>query len=234
MLFYTGFPNYEALMSFHNYIELKVRKIQYWKREKLLNESWPYQMDKNKSKAGFQGHSPTFKSLFLSYCDWRQDCLYSIFDRFGISTSLVLCICITWINFLSAELPGLFPFPLQELVIKNMPQEFAEYLTTRIILDCSEVCWHNLKLGHIINTITHGKCQWLSLKMARCLSFQTCGENRFQTNKLLEKAVFSFVRAWWQYHGWQGIWYFWCHAKWCNSKRASFLGWKGSDDWGGN
>ena len=69
MLFYTGFPNYEALMSFHNYIELKVRKIQYWKGEKLLNESRPYQMDKNKSKAGFQGHSPTFKSLFLSYCD---------------------------------------------------------------------------------------------------------------------------------------------------------------------
>ena len=117
-------------------------------------------------------------------------------ERFGTSTSLVLCICITRINFLSGELPGLFPFPLPELVIKNMPQEFAEYPSTRIILDCSEVCWHNLKLGQIINTITHGKCQWLSLKMARCLSFQTCGENRFQTNKLLEKVVFSFVRAW--------------------------------------
>ena len=37
------------------------------------------------------------------------------------------------------ELPGLFPFPLQELVRKNMPQEFSEYPTTRIILDCSEV-----------------------------------------------------------------------------------------------
>ena len=37
------------------------------------------------------------------------------------------------------ELPGLFPFPLQELVRKNMPQRFSEYPTTRIILDCSEV-----------------------------------------------------------------------------------------------
>ena len=37
------------------------------------------------------------------------------------------------------ELPGLFPFPLQELVRKNMLQEFFEYPTTRIILDCSEV-----------------------------------------------------------------------------------------------
>ena len=56
-------------------------------------------------------------------------------DRFGISIGLVLCICITWINFLSAELPGLFPFPLQELVRENMPQGFAEYPTIRIILD---------------------------------------------------------------------------------------------------
>ena len=33
----------------------------------------------------------------------------------------------------------MFPFPSQELVRKNMPREFAEYPTTRIILDCSEI-----------------------------------------------------------------------------------------------
>ena len=49
MLFYTGFPNYEALMSFYNYIE---PKVQYWKGEKLMKESQPYQMDKNKIKPG--------------------------------------------------------------------------------------------------------------------------------------------------------------------------------------
>ncbi|CAH3040112.1 unnamed protein product, partial [Pocillopora meandrina] len=38
MLFYTGFPNYKALMSFYNYIEPKVSKMQYWKGEKLLKE----------------------------------------------------------------------------------------------------------------------------------------------------------------------------------------------------
>ena len=50
--FYTGFPNYEALMSFYNYIEPKVSKMQYWRGEKLLKESQPYQMDKNKIKPG--------------------------------------------------------------------------------------------------------------------------------------------------------------------------------------
>ena len=52
MLFYTGFPNYEALMSFYNYIEPKVSKMQCWKGEELLKESQHYQMDKNKIKPG--------------------------------------------------------------------------------------------------------------------------------------------------------------------------------------
>ncbi|XP_020601424.1 uncharacterized protein LOC110040523 [Orbicella faveolata] len=60
-------------------------------------------------------------------------------DRFGISRSLVSRICITWINLLYVELKDLFPFPAQELVRKNMPQEFAQYATTRIILDCTEL-----------------------------------------------------------------------------------------------
>lgn len=60
-------------------------------------------------------------------------------DRFGISISLVSHICITWINLLYLELNDIFPFPSQELVRKNMPQEFAEYPTTRIIWDCSKI-----------------------------------------------------------------------------------------------
>lgn len=43
------------------------------------------------------------------------------------------------INLLYLELKDLFPFPSQELVHKNMPDEFAEFATTRIILDCTEI-----------------------------------------------------------------------------------------------
>ena len=60
-------------------------------------------------------------------------------DRFGISTSLVSRICITLINLLYVELKDIFPFSTQELVHKNMPQEFPQYATTRIILDCTEL-----------------------------------------------------------------------------------------------
>ena len=64
MLFYTGFPNYEALMSFYNYIEPKVSKMQYWKGEKLLKESQPYQMDKNKIKP-VPSHTLTYLEEFI-------------------------------------------------------------------------------------------------------------------------------------------------------------------------
>ena len=59
--------------------------------------------------------------------------------RFGITRSLESRICITWINLLYVELQDLFPFPAQELVHKNMPQEFAQYAITRVISDCTKV-----------------------------------------------------------------------------------------------
>ena len=113
MLFYTGFPNYEALMSFYNYIEPKVSKMQYWKGEKLLKESQPYQMDKNKIKPG-PSRSLTYLEEFVLVLLRLEAELFvhDLPDRFGISTSLVSRICITWVH-------GLFPFPSQELVRKK-------------------------------------------------------------------------------------------------------------------
>ena len=140
LLFYTGFPNYEALISFYNYIEPKLSKMQYWKGENLVKESQPYQVDENKCKRG-PSRKLTYLEEFLLVLMRLKAGLFvqDLADRFGISTSLVSRICITWINLLYFELKDLFPFPTQELVRKNMPKEFAQYPTTRIILDCTEL-----------------------------------------------------------------------------------------------
>ena len=140
VLFYTGFPSYEALISFYKYIEPKLSKMQYWKGENLLKESQPYQRDDNKRKPG-PSRKLTFLDEFLLVLMRLKAGLFvpDLADRFGISTSLVSRICITWINLLYHELKDLFPFPTQELVRKNMPKEFAQYATTRIILDCTEL-----------------------------------------------------------------------------------------------
>ena len=60
-------------------------------------------------------------------------------DRFRISPATVSKIFTTWICFLFNELPTLFPFPSEELVLKNMPSQFKAFPNTRIILDCTEL-----------------------------------------------------------------------------------------------
>ena len=123
VLFYTGFPCYEALISFYKYIKPKLSKMQYWKGEKRLKESQPYQLDDNKGKPG-PSRKLTFLDEFLLVLMRVKAGLFvqDLADRFGISTSLVSRICITWINLLYHELKDLFPFPTQELVCKNMPR----------------------------------------------------------------------------------------------------------------
>ena len=140
ILFYTGFPSYEALISFFKYLEPKLVKMQYWKGEHLVRERQPYQEDENKNKPG-PSRKLTFLDEFLLLLMRLKAGLFvqDLADRFSVSTSLVSRICITWINLLYFELKDLFPFPSQELVRKNMPDEFAEFATTRIILDCTEI-----------------------------------------------------------------------------------------------
>ena len=139
ILFYTGFSNYETLMSFYHYVEPKLQKMQYWKGEKHLKANQPYQ-EKDKNKSGPSRKLSHLDEFLLVLMRLKAGLfVQDLADRFGISTSLVSRICITWINLLYLELNDIFPFPSQELVRKNMPQEFAEYPTTRIILDCSEI-----------------------------------------------------------------------------------------------
>ena len=52
ILFYTGFPSYEALISFLKYIRPKLEKMQYWKGERLVKGSQHYQEDENSKKPG--------------------------------------------------------------------------------------------------------------------------------------------------------------------------------------
>ena len=140
ILFYTGFPSYEALISFFKYIEPKLEKMQYWKGERLVKGSQPYQEDENRKKPG-PSRKLSFLDEFLLVLMRLKAGLFvqDLADRFGVSISLVSRICITWINLLYYELKDIFPFPTQELVRKNMPEEFAEFATTRIILDCTEL-----------------------------------------------------------------------------------------------
>lgn len=140
IMFYTGFPSYEVLISFFHYIEPKICKMQYWKGEILLKESQSYQTDENRMKPGPSRKLNSIDEFFLVLMRLKAGLfVQDLSDRFGISITTVSRICITWVNFLYYELKDMFPFPSQELVRKNMPKEFAQFPTTRIILDCTEL-----------------------------------------------------------------------------------------------
>ena len=72
ILFYTGFPCYEALISFFKYLEPKLGKMQYWKGEHLVRESQPYQEDENRNKPG-----PSRKLTFPKFEAVKRDFLFS-------------------------------------------------------------------------------------------------------------------------------------------------------------
>ena len=55
VLFYTGFPTYEALISFYKYIEPKLSKMQYWKGENLVKEASLINLMITRVNLGHQG-----------------------------------------------------------------------------------------------------------------------------------------------------------------------------------
>ena len=111
-LFHTGFPCYEAMISFFKYLEPKLAEMKYWKGEHLVRERQPYQEDENKNKPG-PSRKLTFLDEFLLALKRLKAGLFAmdLADRFGVSTSLVSRMCITWINLLYFELRP-FPFSI--------------------------------------------------------------------------------------------------------------------------
>jgi len=140
VIFYTGFPNYNSLISFYLYLEPKLNKLQYWKGEKSMVANAQYHSNFDKKKPGPPRKLNHLEELFMVLLRVKVGLFVEdLADRFTISTGLVSEIVITWIILLYFELKLLFPYPSQDLIRANMPLEFMEYATTRIILDCTEV-----------------------------------------------------------------------------------------------
>ena len=88
ILFYTGFPSYEALIGFFNYIRPKIPKMQYWKGKNSLKESQPYQTDDNKNKPGPSRKLPLLEEFLLVLMRLKAGLfVQDLADRFGISIS---------------------------------------------------------------------------------------------------------------------------------------------------
>ena len=109
ILFYTGCPSYEAMIIFFKYIEPKIDKMQYWKGERLVKGSQPYQEDDNRKKPGPSRKLSFLDELLLVLMRLKAGLfVQDLEDRFGVSISLVSKICITWINLLYTVISKIF------------------------------------------------------------------------------------------------------------------------------
>ena len=138
MMFYTGFPNIETFNSFYEYLEDKVDRLNYWRGKNEHADERQHQT--GRKKTGKKRELSAREELFIVLLRLKVGLFVrDIAERFRISPGQFSKIFTTWINFLSCELPLLFPFPSQAKIRRNMPEEFSKYPMTRIILDCTEI-----------------------------------------------------------------------------------------------
>ena len=91
-------------------------------------------------RAGFQSELPLIDQYFLflnkvKLGSFNED----LGDKFGISSSTVSRLIITWVNFLYAVLGSIPLWPTREMVDQHMPDAFKQFPKTRVILDCTEL-----------------------------------------------------------------------------------------------
>ena len=132
--FHTGFPSYDSLKAFYNFLGPAVNNLCYsYKNNEDDSDA--------KQKRCRPRSLPPLEEFFLTMVRLRlglmeQDLAY----RFGISQPTVSRIISTWINFIYLRLKELPLWPPKDLLHGNMPQKFKEcYPTTRVIIDATEI-----------------------------------------------------------------------------------------------
>ena len=124
--FYTGFPSYEILLFFYEFLGPAVHRLQYW-GSKTVTKHHKKKLD-------------PFNQLFLTLIKLRLNLKErDLSERFGISVSSVSKYFITWICFLYHHLTEIDWMPTVSQVKATLPHAFKEkYPNTYVIIDASE------------------------------------------------------------------------------------------------
>ena len=125
--FYTGFPDYNTLTSFYEFLEPAVTQLNYWGSRSGFSEERPLGIEERGPSRKLKPIDELFLVLYLG-------------DRFGLHPSSVSRILTTWINFLYHTLKQLPIWASHEAVTKTMPACFmAHYPRTCVIIYCTEL-----------------------------------------------------------------------------------------------
>ena len=131
--FYTGFPNYDTLITFYRTIlEPDAKVMRQWRSGESKDNY-------AEIKIGRNFKLPLLEQFFLTMVRLRLGLLeLDLAVRFDLSQPSVSRITMTWINLLYHSLKSLERYPPWHIVRKYMPQVFKEYPNTRLIIDATE------------------------------------------------------------------------------------------------
>ena len=134
--FYTGFSNYDNLITCYTFLGPAVHNLIYWDSGKSSN-----QRDETEPKKGRKRALPPLEEFFLVLVRLRLGLLEKdLAYRFGISPATVLRIWKTWMNFLHLQFKEIPLWPSKAMVKAYMPKCFQDaYPSTRVILDATEI-----------------------------------------------------------------------------------------------
>ncbi|KAL0993707.1 hypothetical protein UPYG_G00112140 [Umbra pygmaea] len=133
--FYTRFPSEKVFWSFWKSIAPSASRLVYWSRAQRTTDVM-----------GLEKPSPNRRlqlvdELFLYCCRVAVGMKEKVIaDIFGISTTTVSRVIITWANYLFLVLGSEPIWMTRERVQATMPTKFAQYCpNVRVILDCTEI-----------------------------------------------------------------------------------------------
>ena len=133
--FYTGLPNWATFLALFQFFEPKANRMTLWCGGKTSKQKIIL-LDKPGRKRKLALIDEFFAVLM---CLRLGLLLEDVADRFGILSTTMSRLFITWVLFLAKELQLLFPWPSKELIQKHASSDFIRYPNTRIIIDCTEI-----------------------------------------------------------------------------------------------
>ena len=115
--------------------------ISYWHSEDLATVS-NKKCDEDAPKQGRPRQLNPKENFLLTLCRLRQGFKEEHLSHLnGISKTTVSRIIISWVNFMFLKFCKIPVGPPRAKVDKHMPADFKDkYLSTRVIIDCTEIC----------------------------------------------------------------------------------------------
>ena len=130
---FTGVPSVSLLKRIFSWLKPATKKLKLWNGKKKLCNTGKFGGRKRKALSLYEEYILTLVRIRRGY-----DVVILAY-QFGVTTSQVVRVVTSWINFLAKCFKPLIKWPTTETVKGNLPSTFKDFPRTKVIIDCTEI-----------------------------------------------------------------------------------------------